>query len=319
MSLLINAVESIQIGVEDYRSADERRHLSAVRNVCAGILLLFKEKLRTLSPPHDPELLIKAEIVPSCAADRSVIFVGKGRKTVDVHQIKERFQSLDVDVDWKLFNGIIEIRNDIEHYFTAKSKDAIRESLAKSFMIIRDFVDKELHTEPLELLGPECWNSLLEVAEVFAREEEACRKTMEAIDWTYETLRHCIGHARCPRCTSSLLKTEEDGAYRPDMELQCSSCGSRFPVEEVIESCIEEDLGVEAYRVAKDGGEPPFGRCPECNRETFVIVEGLCLACEQALQYETCQWCETPLSLGDQMLEGLCSYCAYRREKIREE
>jgi hypothetical protein len=45
-TMLENAVQSVQIGVEDYLSKNSRRALSAVRNVSAGILLLFKEKLR---------------------------------------------------------------------------------------------------------------------------------------------------------------------------------------------------------------------------------------------------------------------------------
>jgi hypothetical protein len=45
-TILENAVQSIQIGVEDYESDDPRRMLSAIRNVTAGILLLFKEKIK---------------------------------------------------------------------------------------------------------------------------------------------------------------------------------------------------------------------------------------------------------------------------------
>ena len=50
ISLFANAIESIQIGVEDLLKNDDRRVLSAVRNVHAGVLLLCKEKLRQLSP-----------------------------------------------------------------------------------------------------------------------------------------------------------------------------------------------------------------------------------------------------------------------------
>jgi hypothetical protein len=49
-TILKNAVQSIQIGLEDYRDTDARRLLSAVRNFQAGILLLCKEQLRRLSP-----------------------------------------------------------------------------------------------------------------------------------------------------------------------------------------------------------------------------------------------------------------------------
>ena len=44
--LLQNAINSIEIGIEDYKLSqqDERRIISCVRNVFAGILLLFKYK-----------------------------------------------------------------------------------------------------------------------------------------------------------------------------------------------------------------------------------------------------------------------------------
>ena len=50
MSLLQNAIDSIQVGVEDYLMEDDRRYLSAVRNICAGILLLYN--------PHSADVII---------------------------------------------------------------------------------------------------------------------------------------------------------------------------------------------------------------------------------------------------------------------
>lgn len=46
--LLKNAVESIQIGLKDYQDIDKdpRRELSSIRNIYAGILLLYKYKLQ---------------------------------------------------------------------------------------------------------------------------------------------------------------------------------------------------------------------------------------------------------------------------------
>jgi hypothetical protein len=319
MSILINAIESIQIGVEDYQSADDRRHLSSVRNISAGVLLLFKEKLRRLSPTGTPELLIKQNLLPHRAADGTITFTSTGRKTVDVQQIKERFRHLGVGVDWKLFDSMNEIRNEVEHYYTAKSKDATREVLAKSFVLVRDFVVKELHEEPLDLLGPECWDALLQVAEVFMREDEECRKTLAAIDWTYDTLRQCMQFAHCPKCGSPLVRTNENGVYKPTMDLNCASCGDNFSASDIIEACIEECLGTEAHIAVKDGGEPPFDQCPQCHKHTFVYVEGVCLACEESLEYTECRMCEEPLSLDDQPLDGLCSYCHYKMEKIRAE
>ncbi len=56
--LLRNAVASIRLGVEDFESGGQDRHLSAARNMHAGVLLLFKERLRALSPPGSKEVLV---------------------------------------------------------------------------------------------------------------------------------------------------------------------------------------------------------------------------------------------------------------------
>lgn len=57
--LLKNAVVSIQLGLEDFTSDDERRIISAARNLYSGVLLLAKEVLRQLSPPGSNDILIR--------------------------------------------------------------------------------------------------------------------------------------------------------------------------------------------------------------------------------------------------------------------
>lgn len=98
MSLLQNAADSIRLGLEDFDSEDDVRLLSAARNLHAGVLLLYKEKLRRLSPAGSNEVLLKKDIRPALDDRGTVIFVGSGKKTVDVQQIKERFKTLNVAV-----------------------------------------------------------------------------------------------------------------------------------------------------------------------------------------------------------------------------
>jgi len=109
-TILNNAISPIQIGVEDYKSGDQRRLLSAVRNITSGILLLFKEKLRRLSPSGSDEVLIKKRVLPVRTSDGNVNFSGDGDKTVDVQEIKERFRSLGIHVDWKKIDDAIRLR-----------------------------------------------------------------------------------------------------------------------------------------------------------------------------------------------------------------
>ena len=101
-TLLANAAQSIKMGVEDYLSPDPGRALSGVRNVTAGVLLLFKEKLRLLSPAPSDEVLLKQKIEPKITTTGDLLFRGSGRKTVDVQQIQERFKSLGILVERRI-------------------------------------------------------------------------------------------------------------------------------------------------------------------------------------------------------------------------
>lgn len=319
MSILQNAIESIQIGVEDFENADERRSASAIRNIAAGVLLLFKARLCELSPPHAPELLIKKDLVPGLNAAGDLEFVAKGKKTVDVAQIKERLSALKVDVDWKRLEEITGLRNDIEHYYAGRSPDAVREVVAKSFLLIRDFVVMELKQDPHELLGDECWQVLLETSDVYSAEEKACRESLTAIDWKYSTAKNSLAHLRCPDCGSSLVEAHGLGNKYPNVNLHCKSCGEEFQFEDVLEGCIKDLLGESAYANIKGGGESPFGTCSHCSKETFVHSEGVCLACEEEMEYTECNRCSATLSLDDQDNDGLCSYCKYVQEKMMSE
>ena len=93
MNLLTNGIESIQVGVQDFETGTRPRLLSSIRNIHAGILLLYKEALRRHSPPNSEEALLKARGVPVRDQDGNVTFVGHGTKTVELWQIKEHFES----------------------------------------------------------------------------------------------------------------------------------------------------------------------------------------------------------------------------------
>jgi DNA-directed RNA polymerase subunit M/transcription elongation factor TFIIS len=323
MSLLINAVESIQVGVEDYLMDDSRRYLSAVRNICAGILLLYKEKLRRLSPSHDEEILIKKDIKPSYDNEGNVIFISKGKKTVDVQEIRDRFSNLKVQVAWEEFDDLNKLRNDIEHYYTNKSPDAIREIVAKSFILIRDFISKHLEEEPRQLLGDKCWQALLETAEVYAAEEEICIKSLEQIDWKYQTLKDALKKIRCPACHSSLIKTDDDGEeednYDDSTPLICSSCGEKFNFGDVVEQGLSDSLAVQTHRARKDGEEAPLDQCPGCYRNTYMLAEEHCAVCDYEQEYLECERCGTKLSLDEQWLGGYCSSCHNDMEELMAE
>jgi len=128
--LLENAVVSIQLGLEDFASVDERRVLSAARNLCAGVLLLCKEVLRRLSPPDSDDVLIRVRKRAIRGVDGSVRLVGYGKKTIDRAEIEERFKDLKIAVDLSKLRRLAEIRNDIEHMHPVVGPALIQEAIA---------------------------------------------------------------------------------------------------------------------------------------------------------------------------------------------
>ena len=80
MKILDNAIDSIVLGLQDYKSDDPRRLLSCTRNMFSGILLLFKCKLSLLSPEGTDESLIKQKVLPTKEAAGNINWEGKGKK-----------------------------------------------------------------------------------------------------------------------------------------------------------------------------------------------------------------------------------------------
>lgn len=315
-TILKNAIVSIQIGVEDYLSGDERRGLSAVRNLTAGILLLFKEKLRRLSPPDSDEVLIKQTIRPVRRPDGSLSFQGEGKKTVDVWDIKERFKSLGIPADFARVDEVIRLRNDIEHYRTNATSQSIREVLAKSFIVIRDFIATELDEDPAELLGGQTWTTLLEENNVYKRELATCRAAMDQIDWRSPAGEHIAGYIRCHHCGSELVKPDEpDVEFLEQIVFHCASCRQDSDFDDLIEAAVADCYAGESYIAMTDGGDQPVGTCPECTKETFIVEEGRCIACSGELEFTRCLLCGEALGPDDQDNNGLCSYHAWQADR----
>lgn len=331
MGLLQNAIYSIEVGIEDYQEGEDRRSVSAVRNVYAGMLLLLKEKLVRLSPENDPELLIKKRLIPKKNKAGEVVFIGAGKTTVDLKDIKDRLENLGVNVDWNRLEEIQRLRNDLEHYYTDKSPNMVREILAKSFLIIRDFLTNELGESPVSIIDRDLWPIFLEIEEVFFAEQKACKDSFKEFNWKYETINKAIKHIRCDFCESSLVKLikhkkfsephfDKYLSWHEYTKMICCSCGETIDYfDDVFEKCVEELFYADLYLAATKGGMPPVDDCPECGKNTFVFEEGCCVLCDYKPEHQECSRCYNHISLDEQDLNGFCSYCANLAEKVRRE
>jgi hypothetical protein len=308
-TILGNAIASIQMGIEDYKSPDTRRTISSIRNLTAGILLLFKEKLRRMSPADSEEALLKKRVLPVVGSDGEVKFEGDGSKTADVEEIRERFESLGIAVDWKPVKEVTKIRNDVEHYKTTVPPARMRELISNSFMVIRDFITVHLGAEPAALLGVPTWKEFLEIDAVYKKELEASRQSMLAIDWNSNGRAKASEFLRCGGCGSELLRPVSLPADEITLlKLHCASCGSDSDYDDIVEEAIGDCWAGESHYAAMDGGDDPIADCHSCGRGAFLLEEGICLACSSEKWHQECMICGTGLSTDEQELGGLCGY-----------
>ncbi|MDD5320782.1 MAG: hypothetical protein PHD43_09265 [Methylococcales bacterium] len=241
MSILKNAVDSIALGLEDYETSesDERRIISCARNIYAGILLLFKHKLSSLSDPNTDEALIKERVNPKIV-DNKILWVGKGKKTFDYQNIKDRFESLGIKVDWKRIDKINDYRNKVEHYFDTLEHEAIQGLISNSFIIIRDFISEQLKEDPKELLGSDSWSTLVEVHEVHEKEKEDCVNSMETLTFYTEKILDAFVSYSCEECGSDLIYPSELNEDAIESEFVCKSCDVAYSYEEIVSPAIKD-------------------------------------------------------------------------------
>ena len=213
---------SIQLGLENFVSEDERRVISAVRNLYSGVLLLCKEVLRLLSPPDSNDLLIKQTKKAVKDQDGSVRLVGDGRKTIDRLEIEAAFKQLKLSVDLSKLKRLADIRNDIEHLHPTHAPALIQEAIADAMPIIRAIIVSELRKEPSALLGLDAWKALLDEEKVFKAEKNACKATFDNIQWNSAALADTVRELRCPNCSSSLLKNDTtEASSLSELDLIC--------------------------------------------------------------------------------------------------
>lgn len=327
-----NALTSIRLGIEDFQrtmqtaeqGGDQARALSAVRNLFAGILLLFKYKIAvSVADPDDAQALIfnPPEVMPQADGNGGVEWkpVGKFKKTtIDVATIKKRFEGFGIDVDWQAIEKMQECRNHLEHLHPANTLGEVAGFVADLFPLLREFIQTQLNEQPADVLAT-AWPVMLAHHEFFTNTMAKCVAAWGDAG-VPELMQPWLDQCQCEECGSSLLSpSQEDidddaSVKRQDESLKyvCVACG----YSDLIAPLMIKELN-DAYDYdVRDGGEPGVESCNECARSTFLIHAQHCLWCGAELDHEKCSLCEEPLRQDDQDNGGLCSYHAHVLDKV---
>jgi hypothetical protein len=314
-TLFDNAIQSIQLGIEDYRANDPPRALSAVRNFYSGVLLLAKEVLVRQAPNAKPEDVLGARYKPVPDGKGGVHHEWDGRQTVDFSTLGTRFKDFGLKIDETALRDLNRIRTAIEHYYTNESRETVREAIAKAFPVVVDLF--ALADEaPHEVLG-DAWQTMLDVRAVYERELQACEESFEELKARVNVVQEASFN--CPECRSDLVSQEEPTNTDPwSIQAVCRSCGAEPEGDKLVEHSLDVRFHNENYRAFKDGDIKPLDQCPECGRCTYVIREEHegCALCEFVLD-DACANCGISLMPSDAHPEDptLCSYCYHMLTK----
>ncbi|MDP9941392.1 hypothetical protein [Ectopseudomonas alcaliphila] len=275
MSLFDNAIRSIRIGLNDYWRDD--RLVSSVRNLYAGILLLFKHKLFILSADGSNAALIKQHVVPVLDKDGVLIWRGVGSKTIDVAGIRSRFQSLGIDVDWKTFDRISKHRNEVEHFYSVLSSDEVAELLADCFIIINRFLSDNLSLNAKEVLGDEAWEVLLHAYEVYEFEMEKNESAVSSQVFHHEVIKNIFLEFRCIDCSSPLVRPSLPGIHAESSSYYCAECKAKYSYEDICSMGVM-DLYKSVFYSGYDSS-CPFENCNACEQGLYLKEFQICTAC----------------------------------------
>lgn len=328
-----NAVLSIQLGIEDFQlsqrppeeGGNPARALSSVRNLFAGVMLLFKYKLASsVAKPEDAYRLIHLpakEALPSPDGKGGIKWAPEDKyqknKTIEVHHIKERFNTFGVHVDWEVISNLHECRKHLEHLHPRNSLGELAEFVANLFPVLTNFITNELTKSPQEVLGS-AWEIMLAHQTFYLEQQAECERTwLEA--GVPEGMVEFIPDCSCGQCGSKLLKAsaehlEEGQTVEFDevsFEYTCVAC--KF--KDVFAPRLIDSFEHAFFYWPPDGDEPTYETCYSCNHDTFVIAEESCRWCGNELDYTQCEICHVGLNQDDQINDGLCGYCTYKLSK----
>jgi len=253
-SLFKNAIESIQLGVEDFKANDPRRALSAIRNFYAGTLLLAKEVLVRKAPKADPRAVIGTRFKP-ILDNGDIKFEAAANRTIDFEEIGQRFKDFGLPINRAALLDINKIRNDIEHHYTNATRKAVREAIAKAFPVVVDLF-RLAGEEPRTALG-DVWENMLEVRDLYERELAECRKTFEGVEWNSESMADAV--PCCPKCDSQLLaRIDTSTNIHEYADAECRMCGEKISAIKLIETALDKYFEAESYTAAREGGWRPL-------------------------------------------------------------
>lgn len=313
ISIYNNAIDSIKVGIEDYQSKKQERHISAVRNFYAGVLLLGKYCLLSKVPSADAMKILATNLQPTLDENDELVYVPKGQHTVDLNDLQSRFRNFKLP--WPKDANIIELqklRNNLEHFHASSYNGRIQQILAGCFPLVEGFLEI-IEADPLETLG-ETWEIMTQEKSFFLARKKKCDDSFSKISFPQIAPPYEV---TCDDCESLLLfQTDETNNDTTTMEIKCKSCGEEMSSLRFIQKMIENEFGADDFYDVKNGSSGVIHNCPHCSEDTYVSTVNHCYTCQESITGE-CSRCGDELTVDNLSCNNpsYCDYCDHMMSK----
>ncbi len=266
------------------------------------------------APDANPDDVIGARYKPVPDGSGGVTYTPASRQTIDFGTIGQRFRDFGLPINQSALNDLNRIRTDVEHYYSDKPNEAVREAIAKAFPVVADLF-RLTGDAPHETLG-DTWPIMLDVRAFYEGELEACRKSFENVEWPNASAAEIPFN--CPECHSDLIAQDDsDNRDFQSADCHCRSCGAKIPADQAFERALEAHYETDSYIAFTDGDDRPVHVCPDCGVEAYLLVEEAvgCAWCNFVL--EECARCMTGLTPENVSADNtnLCAYCDHIMSK----
>lgn len=315
--VLINAIVSIQLGVEDYqlstmKNGNPSRAISSARNLFAGVLLLFKYKIASLAktPQQAATLIYKPQkFKPYTTIEGDIEWLPEFEKnnTIDTAGLEGHFESLGIKTDWKAVKELQRCRNDLEHLHPKHPIEEINQFLWNLFPLLREFITNEVGENPATLLGA-TWEIMLQNHQFYTQNQKNAQtqwREIGVLELTLDMFKTC----QCPDCGSSLLEPNREDVqseipfHYMEFRYSCIACNYSDSFTELLTQ--EIFLARENFY----DEEPIIIECDSCGHSTFDISEGHCYLCNYQSIIPTCSGCNNTLKSYEVENGVLCERC----------
>jgi hypothetical protein len=305
--LLENAIDSLHEAVRRLAGEVDRRDMKhAILNLGTGLELIYKERLRI----EDWKLLFSD---PKEAEE--AVFANGDFQSASIWKTFDRLEDAGVEIaadERKHVEALRERRNRLEHFQINESSDAVVAVTSQGLSMALDFFGRELDGEAIsDALGAE----IAELREALPELREFVEHRLKQIRPALEDAERTGTVIECPHCF--------EAAAIPGDGLRCLFCGFAVGLEDAERTAGEwawAVLGLDEYRLVKEGGEPPVHRCVECDQVAMVdrgtsgdmqpSTRYVCLACGNAWPETTLEQCAKCGELFDSSGEmTVCAEC----------